>query len=304
MKHLSLIILALTAPLSVLAQTTVFTDNFATDGSDPSSSYLNGQSGGTMTWASGTGMTLNAPTTGHLSDIIGSFSSVTLANTGDYLSFVVNFNSPNLGQGGTSLAGLVMMGLDNSQGVSPTSAGSTESINSSATGGPTAGYLGYAGDIQMQASAKTSTKFFAKTSGTPNLNNLTYNSNVAPKSGNFTMAPVANGALANNDLYTLTYTIAALNTGASSVSVTAQIFDNTTSTMIDNTTGTASSVPTSTLDTFDIGLYSGSEPTGYTLNLTSASVVANIQAVPEPSALALTGIGLFGLAMRYRRVRR
>jgi hypothetical protein len=299
MKRLSLIALALTAPLAVMAQTTVFNDNFASDISDPSSSYLNGFSGGSMAWASGTGMTLSAPTTGHLSDIIGSFSSVTLANTGDYVSLVVNFNSPNLGQGGTSLAGLIMMGLDNSQGVSPTSAGLTESINSSATGGPTSGYLGYAGDIQMQASAKTSTKFFAKTGS--GLNNLTYNSNVSTKSANFTTTGTGNGALANSDLYTLTYTITALNTGASQLGITAQIYDNTASTMIDNVSiASASSVPTSTLDTFDIGLYSGSEPTGYTLSLTDVSVLTN---VPEPASIVLFlgGVGALAFVRRFRR---
>ena len=304
MKYSIAIALALSTPLAVMAQTTVFNDNFATDASDPSSSYLSAVSGGSMAWASGTGMTLTAPTTGHLSDIVGSFSAVTLANTGDYISLVVDFNSPNLGQGGTSLAGLIMMALDNSQGVSPTSAGPTESINSSATGGPTAGYLGYAGDIQMQTSAKTSTKFFAKIAGTPNLNNLTYNSNVAPKSGNFTTSGTGNAALANNDLYTLTYTITALNTGASQLGVTAQIYDNTTSTVVDDVTiASASAVPTSVFDVFDIGLYSGNEPTGYTLNLTDLSVLTGVSAVPEPASFALVGLGLLGL-VGYRRMRR
>ncbi len=298
MKHLPLVALALVTPFAVLAST-VFNDNFATDVSDPSSSYLNAFSGGSMAWANGTGMTLSTPTTGHLSDIIGSFSSLTLANTGDYVSLVVNFNSPSLGQGGTSLAGLVMMGLDNSQGVSPTSSGATESESSGATGGPTAGYLGYAGDIQMQASAKTSTKFFSKTNS--GNNNLTYNSNVSPKSGNFTMTGTGNGALANSDLYTLTYTITALNTGALQLGITAQIYDNTSSTMIDNVSiASASFVPTSTLDTFDIGLYSGNEPSGYTLNLTDLSVLTN---VPEPSSVALFlgGVGALGFVRRFRR---
>ncbi len=297
MKRLSLVLLTLAAPLAVMAQP-IFEDNFAIDGSDPSANYLNGISGGSMAWASGTGMTLSAPTTGHLSDIIGSFSAVTLANAGDSISLVVDFNSPNLGQGGTSLAGLVMMGLYNSGGVSPISAGPTESINSTTGGGPTSAYLGYAGDIQMQTSAKTSTKFFAKT-GSGN-NNLTYNSNVSTKSANFTFTGTGNGGLANSDLYTLTYTITALNAGATQLGITAQIFDNTTSTMIDNISiASATSVPTSVFDTFDIGLYSGSEPPGYTLNLTDLKVLG----VPEPTSVALflSGIGALALVRRFRR---
>ena len=293
MKRLSLIALTFAAPLAVMAQTTVFSDNFA---SDTSSSYLNGvSSSGTMTWAAGTGMTLGGAGTGKISDLIGSFSAVTLANTGDYVSFVVNFNSPTLGQTGTLLPGAMLMALANSGGV-PFTGGTTEAVSSSSTGGATAGYLAYGGQMQMQASAKTSTKFWAKT-GTGN-NNLSYNSNVSPKTGNFTMTGTGNGALANFDLYTLTYTIASLNTGATALQVTASIYDNTTSTMIDNITGAASAVPTSTLNTFDIGLYTGSEPSGYNINLTDVSVLTNV--VPEPSTFALAGLGMLGLVLARR----
>ena len=58
MKRLYLIALALATPVAVLAQTTVFSDNFSSDLTDPSSSYLNGQNGVTMSWANGTGITL------------------------------------------------------------------------------------------------------------------------------------------------------------------------------------------------------------------------------------------------------
>lgn len=311
MKYSHSIAFATAAAFSValsgrgLAQTTLYSDNFATDTSDPSASYLSANTTSTSTvgwsWATGTGLTLNPVGSGKLSDLVGSFSGVNLVNAGNYVSFVVNFSSPNIAQGGASTAGGLLFAVDNSFGVSPTSQGQIESVSSTATGGATAGYQGYLGDIAFNNSPKTGTKFFAKT-GTGN-NNLSYNSNVSPKTQLGTS--VANGSnanLINSDSYTLTYTIEALNSGGSQSQITAQIYDNTLGQMVDNftlgaTNGAAFVTPTTEYDSFDIGLYTGSE-TGYDLTISSLSVVSN---VPEPSTYALLGLGLLGFMARLRR---
>ncbi|HEX4350944.1 MAG TPA: PEP-CTERM sorting domain-containing protein, partial [Verrucomicrobiae bacterium] len=56
--------------------------------------------------------------------------------------------------------------------------------------------------------------------------------------------------------------------------------------------GAAFVTPTATFDTFDIGVYTGSEG-GYAVNVSSISVV---ESVPEPGTLALVGVGIAALA--------
>jgi hypothetical protein len=298
------------AGLSASAQITVFNDNLATDASDPSASYLSANTvSGTSdswTWAGGTGITLNTAASGKLVDLVGAFTPVSLANTGDYVSFVVNFNSPNIAQGGASLAGNLLFALDNSGGTSLfnglTGPPWVESNSSGATGGPTAGSIGYLGDIAFNNSPKTGTKFFAKT-GAGN-NNLSYNSNVSPKTQLSTsVGNASNANLANNDSYTLTYTVTALNAGASQMQITASIYDNTLGAMEDNftigaTNGAVYVTPTTTFDTFDVGLYTGGETAGYNINLGDISVLTN---VPEPTIFALVGLGVLGWVTRLRR---
>jgi len=299
-RGLVMMVLAGYFPSGATAQTTVYSDNFAAD-SSVSSSYLSANTTGGTGWAfnAGTGLDLNPSGSGKLSDLVGSFSAVTLADPNDYISFVVNFSSANIAQGGTTAAGGLLFALDNSFGVTPTSLGATESESSTATGGATAGYVGYLGDIAFNNSPKTGTKFFAKT-GSGN-NNLSYNSNVSPKTQVSTSVPNANNAnLVNNDSYTVTYTVTALNAGASQDQITAQIYDNTLGQLVDNftlgaTNGAAYVTPTTTFDTFDIGVYTGTEG-GYGVNLSSIAVVDSIQPVPEPGISALAGIGIAALA--------
>lgn len=289
--------------LSALAQTTVYSDNFASD-SGLSSSYLNinNISGSSDEWSftPNSELTLTAAASGKVDELVGSFSPVTLAQPGDYVSFVVDFNSPNLGQSGT--AGNLLFALDYSGGVSLTSDGPGPE-SPTATTGATAGYVGYMGEIALNTTPKTGTKSYAKT-GAGN-NDLAYYSDATPNTQLSTTVPNANNAvLTNNDLYILTYTITALNAGASQDQITEQIYDSTLGTMVDNftfaaTNGATYIAPTTTYDTFDAGIYTGSESAGYDLNLTSLSVLTN---VPEPATLALAGVGL-GLAAlrRFRR---
>jgi len=300
---LSIGILAL-AGSSALAQTTVFSDDFATDASDPTGSYLLGVSGGTESWTSGTGITLSGSAGGKLEDLIGSFSTVALANSGDYVSFVVNFNSPNIANTGAN-SGDINFALDNTGGTAPGTG--TEAVSSSSTGGTTAGYLGYFGNIGFNSTPKTSSKMFARTGG-PN-NNLDYSSNVSSKAQvGANIAGGSNATLVNSDSYTLTYTITALNTGASQLQITEQVYDNTLNSMVDNFTTPATNgpavydTPSSSFNAFDIGLYTGSAASGYNLNVSEVQVLTDVTASPEPTVLALGSSGLVLLSLiRFRR---
>jgi hypothetical protein len=56
--------------------------------------------------------------------------------------------------------------------------------------------------------------------------------------------------------------------------------------------------PTTTYDTFDVGIYTGSETSGYNINFTDLSILTN---VPEPSVMALAVAGTVIGLMRFRR---
>ena len=285
---------------SALAQTTIYNDSFASD-SALSSSYVNidniSATATEWSFAPNSELTLTTAASGKIDELVGSFSAVTLNQANQYVSFVVNFNSPNVGQSGS--AGSLLTSLDYSGGAalnySPEQATQTTNV--------TAGYVGDLVNLAMNNTPKTGTKFFAKT-GTGN-NDLSYNSDALPDTQLSTTEPnSANANLLNNDAYTLTYTITSLNTGGSQEEVTEQLYDHNLGAMVDNfsvvaTNGASFITPTTTYDTFDMGVYTGSETAGYNLNLTSLSVVTG---VPEPTALALTGAGM-GLAylIRFRR---
>jgi hypothetical protein len=314
MKRLSLIALTLAMPLAVMADTTVFSENFKTDLSDPTGAYLKGTNGTSQSWANGTGISLGAATTGKNGDVIGSFSAVTLNYPGHYISMTVNFTSPNFYYGVASSAGSILFALDNSLGTGILSMGASESVaKSTAAGyatGATVNYLGYMGNIPFETTGKASEKLYGKTGGGGN--DLSYYSNAGNVTPQFDLVPqIGNGSkgvlhnLANGDSCTLTFTLTYLAAGQTQLAAT--LYDNTKAEMeFSLTTGATNSGtwynanPTMTYDTFDFGLYAGNEAP-YTLNFTSALVVAN---VPEPESVVLFllgGVGALGFVRRFRR---
>ncbi len=292
---------------TVLAQTTVYSDDFTSD-SALSSTYLNMNSvGGSDAWVftANTQLQLQTAASSKLDEVLNTFNAVTLGSAGEYITMTVNFNSGgsivnNLAQGGGG--GSMLMAFANSGGTALGGGLTPEAESSSATGGSTHGDVSYANMLALNTSPKTSTKFLVKTAS--GLNGVAYSSDSTPTTQLVTES--ANYAFGGSDNYTLTYTLTYVS--ATQLTVAETLFDDTTSTTepdsFSTSTGSATT-PTLTLDTFDFGFYTGSETAGYDLNLTDFNVVTTgtVAPAPEPTVLALSalgGLGFLGLIRRRR----
>jgi hypothetical protein len=301
LQYLTLIALTLAAPLASKAQTTIFTDNFTTDGSLASEWYNLSNStvtGVALNPTANQGLALTVPigSSGKVNEEFAQFTGtpVTLATIGDYITLTVDFNSPNFTNVSTADTGGLLTGLFYSQGTAPSA--NEESLQ---TGGATANDTGYFGIMGANTSAGTSTKFFSRQGSPTATNELGYYSIIG--AGNYTQLSSSlastNANLANNTAYVLTYTIK--KTGANSDTITAIISQGAT--QLDGWTSTDASGLYNTFDTLDFGGYGKNQ--GLDLNITQINVADLIQAVPEPSTLALSGLGLLGFATRFRRAR-
>jgi hypothetical protein len=284
---------------SALAQTTVFSDDFATDSSlsQPPWYNLNNTSAASYAFTAGQGLGLNVTSgsTGKVNEMFAQFSSspITLSS-GEYISLTVNFSSSS---GMATDTGGLLAGLYNTATVASTNEQGS-SNGSLGIGGETAASQGYFGIMGYNTSAGTSTKFFSRTGGASDANELGYYSSMT--AGSYTQlgsaAASGNANLALNTVYTLTFTIT--DEGASGDSVNAIISDG--STMLDDWTQTDASGLYNSFNQLDFGDYG--KASAVDLNIISESVITTAS-VPEPSTLALAamgGMGLFGL-MRFRR---
>lgn len=279
---------------SVQAQT-IYNDNFAND-SSLSSSYLNinNISGSVDEWTftPNSQLELTTGASSKVDELAGQFSAVNLAATGNFVTFTASFNSPSLTTSGSS--GSLLIALDGSGGVGLLSDGPGPESPTASTGS-TAGSIGYGGMIDLNSTPKTSTKILAKTAS--GQNDLAYVSDALPET---TLSSGSAGVNLNTaDNFQAIFTVE--NVGGGQDQITSELFDTTTSTAVDTYTVTTSTIPISTFDTFDVGVYTGSESAGYDINLTDLAVTSNV-AVPEPStfALAAAGLALFNV-VRFRR---
>ena len=298
MKKIIVLAAVLFCGFGISAMAQIFDDNFADD-SSLSSSYLNINninSGVVNEWAftANSQLQLTTATSGKVDELVGQFSAQTLSSIGEYVTFTASFNSPSLTTSGTG--GSLLIALDNSGGVGLLSAGSA-SESPTATTGSTTNYIGYAGMIDLNSTPHTSTKILAKT-GNGN-NDLAYVSDALPETSLLSGAAGANLNTADN--FQAIFTVE--NIGGGQDQITSELFDATASTAVDTYTVTTTTIPATAFDTFDIGVYTGSEASGYNINLTDLAVTSNVP-VPEPSTMALAGLGglvMAGFARRFRR---
>lgn len=292
MKKAIFVTASIVCGFGMTAMAQVFNDNFGSD-SSLSSSYLNlnNISGSVVEWAftPDSQLQLTTAATGKIDDLVGQFSAQTLA-VGQTITFTASFNSPSLTTSGTG--GSLLLALDNSGGspLSPTPGPESPS----ATSGAVVSYIGYGGMIDLNSTPKTSTKLFAKTGGTTN--DLSYISDALPSTT--LVSGTAGANLTTADNFQAMYSIE--NLGGGQDQITSELYDVTASAAVDTYTTTTTTIPTSTFDTFDVGVYTGSESAGYDINLTDLNVTVTPSPEPSTMALAAVGLGLMGLA-RFRR---
>jgi len=277
-----------------MAQTTVFSDDFATDSSLAVPPWYNMyntvNAAATLNPTSGQGLALTVSSgTGKVNEEFAQFSStpVTLATVGDYITLTVNFNSSNV----AANTGGLLAGLYNTQGTV-----ATGNLLGTGTGGATADDTGYFGIMGFNTSAGTSTKFYSRQGGASDANELGYYSSMT--AGSYTQvgssfAASGNGTIANNLAYTLTYTVTKVAGGDT---INAVIMQGTTA--VDNWSVTDASGLYNSFDELDFGLYGKNALVNG--NITQIQVADLVQPVPEPGTMALLGGGAAALLIRRR----
>jgi hypothetical protein len=289
---------------SAQAQTTVFSDTFTSDSSlsQPPWYNLNNTSAASFalnpTAGQGLALTVNSGSTGKLNEMFAEFSSTPVALTaaGQYISLVVNFNSPS---GMAADTGGLLVGLYNNSTINSTNEQGSGVNGSGGTGGETSGSTGYFGIMGYNTTAGTSTKFFARNGSATDVNELGYYSTQSGAGATTQLGSAAasgNADLANGVNYTLTYTIT--DEGASGNQVNAMISNG--STVLDNWTQNDAAGLYDNFNELDFGNYG--KAGAVDINVLSESVTTDVTATPEPSTLALAGAGLVLLnVLRFRR---
>jgi PEP-CTERM motif len=287
----------LAAPLGMQAQ--VFTHDFTADssGAPPTPFYNINNNSGVATWnvVNGQGLALTVGASGKLNEEFAQFAPstpITLASTGDYITFTAVFNS----SGFVGNTGGLLAGLYNTMGTPGTANLSSATVNTA-----TSDDKGYFGLMGFNTSAGTSTKFYTRTPTAPTTtaSELGYYSQMT--AGTYaqlsSFAATGNANLANSTDYTLTYTV---TKGATANTINAQILQGAT--VLDNWTTTDAGSTYSSFDELVIGFYD-KNAASFSGTVKSVAITDYIQDIPEPSACVLAGVGMIGLALR-RRVRR
>jgi VCBS repeat-containing protein len=290
--------ITLAVPTVVMAGlTTVFSDNFSTDGSLQAGWYNMNNSPSQLTgvFTPGTGLVFNqsASGSGKINEEFNVFtgSPVSLINVGDYITLTVVFNSPILSANNGSL----LAGLFSANGT-PASG----NLQGNVTTGNTADDKGYFGFVGFNSTSGNSTKFFNRNGGTIGsvANELGYYSSMSAGTYTQNLTVFANSAmanLANNQNYTLHFTVTKTATG----NTITESIDGTS----DNFTVGDPATANNTFDELNFGFYTKSPAMSGNAGTIVSAQVDFFTNVPEPSTFALAGLGMLGLALM-RRIRR
>ncbi len=310
MKRFTLIAFLFAAPLAVMAQVAVFTDNFS------NGSTVNGNDaavlGGTPT-ASKTSYDLGSSKTatnsiaaGHLKiGLSGTTTSgfweaqalftatpVTLATVGDYVTLTYTFtNTSSLLAGGTSSA--IYTGLYNSGGSAPVAGnlaatGLNTNASSAFATGNAANWQGYVSRIVNAAASEAYTRPLQNGAGTTSANQELIGNNFGGGAFNnptgvvFDATETATVALTAGARYTNSYTIAL--TAAGTLTVTNNLFDATGALIFSQTnTASGSTNLTQSFDGLCIGARNSGSPLDPVMDINQITVTKSIFGSPGPS---------------------
>jgi hypothetical protein len=325
MKRFVLLMLAIVMPMVVMAQTTVFSDNFSSSTinvapTPPTSSSTTWEIAATKNATAativGTGdlkLTLNSATTSGFLEAQALFTTtpVTLASAGDYIRLSYTFtDTANILTTGASQ---LYAGLYNSGGSAPTNglanAGLTATAGSIyATGGAQL-WQGYNGRIGYVTNASAIyTRPQQNGAGTTSANqsllgNTGGGSYVNPTGANLVSA-TGGAALTTGSIYTdvLVFTYNGSGLVVSNILYSGAGMGGS---VVYSQTATAAIPLTLSFDGLAIGTrYNGATSANPIMDVSLVTVDALIQPIPEPSIVALAGLGgLLGLAFA-RRMRR
>jgi PEP-CTERM motif len=246
---------------------------------------------------------------GYEAQALFSTSPVTLATVGDSLDLMVTFTVP----GGllSTNNGTLSAGLYNSGGLSPWAGGvnNASSANITAATGAAQNWVGYVGQIAWTGNKSQINTRIAQTGTGNNNQDVTTGGSVSSSKGYANPAPIhvvqsttVGVTLAPGDQCTLLlqYNLTAPDT----LAITNSLFSgaDTSGTLLSelDTTASGADFLTNSFDGLAFGFYANaSQDTSMDIN--QISVMSSVQAVPEPSVFALAGLGLLGLAARFRR---
>ncbi len=337
MKHSGSLVLLLAAPLTGLAQTAIFTDNFgngstfngvSTPGGTPAASsssydFASSKTGAESIAAGHLSFGLSAATTSGFVEAQAIFTStpVTLATVGDYINFTYTFtDTANLLAGGTSAA--LYTGLYNSGGNTPvagTAGTSGNAVTLNTTGGSAlatgnaASWQGYVARITgnggtAAAYVRPGQSGAGTTSANQELIGNNFGSGAYNNPSGVTLGTAASTvALTAGSQYTVSEILTLSGTGQISLSDTLYSGVGTGGAVLSTLLSSSSAAGTNFVNSFD-GLAIGIRNTGTSLNpqidVNQITITAAVQPAPEPSTLALVGLGSLGCLWFGRQVRR
>jgi hypothetical protein len=309
------------ASQSVFAQTTVFSDTFgsgSTVQTTPTSPTANTttyewfQQGGTPTTptiAAGDLHLFGRTTASSIAEVQALFTAtpVTLSTVGDSLTATFVFtDTQNIFPANS--ASTINVGLFNSGGSAPVT-GVRLDATGSGTGGAV-GWNGYVGRISGTGGPNSSIitrppqgagitnpnqsqdVLFNGASGSSTYNNPT-GALIANSGGAFT------AGLTGGSTYTLSYSITLSAPGT--LTINNNLFDSGNN-LLFSQSGSTSTTPITSYDGLGFGWRFNSTSAANSIDVSSINVTT-ASAVPEPSTFALAGLGLAGLALRFRRSR-